>query len=53
VEAVSEANVRLTAARLRELSPIPHDLENAGKIQIAGCRYDLNTGRVQFLSLPP
>jgi carbonic anhydrase len=49
VEAVSEANVRLTVQRIRELSPILRDLERAGKIQIAGCIYDLATGRVQFL----
>jgi len=49
VEAVSEANVRLTVARIRELSPILRDLESAGKIQIVGCLYDLGTGRVQFL----
>jgi carbonic anhydrase len=49
VEAVSEANVRLTVERIRELSPILRDLENAGKIQIAGCIYDLDSGRVRFL----
>jgi len=49
VEAVAEANVRLTVARIRELSPILRDLETAGKIQIVGCIYDLETGRVQFL----
>jgi carbonic anhydrase len=50
VEAVCEANVRLTVARIRELSPILRDLENAGKIQIAGCIYDLDTARVRFLA---
>jgi len=49
VEAVSEANVRLTVERIRELSPILRDLENAGKIQIAGCIYNLDSGRVRFL----
>jgi carbonic anhydrase len=49
VEAVSEANVRLTVERIRDLSPILRDLENAGKIQIAGCIYDLDTGRARFL----
>ena len=49
VEAVAEANVRLTVARIRELSPILRDLETAGKIQIVGCIYNLETGRVQFL----
>jgi len=50
VEAVCEANVRLTVERIRELSPILRDLESAGKIQIAGCIYDVDTGRVRFLS---
>ena len=49
VAAVSEANVRLTVQRIRELSPILSELETAGKIQIAGCIYDLETGRVRFL----
>ncbi len=49
VEAVAEANVRLTVQRIRELSPILRDLESAGKIQITGCIYDLETGRVRFL----
>ena len=49
VEAVTEANVRLTVDRIRELSPILRDLETQGKIQIAGCIYDLATGRVRFL----
>jgi carbonic anhydrase len=49
VEAVGEANVKLTMERIRELSPILRDMEKAGKIQIAGCIYDLDTGRVRFL----
>src|SRR4029077_8085590 len=49
VEAVSEANVRLTVERIRELSPILLDLESKGKIQVTGCVYDLATGRVRFL----
>jgi carbonic anhydrase len=49
VEAVSEANVRQTLDRIRELSPILRDLEQAGKIQIVGSVYDLDTGRVRFL----
>jgi carbonic anhydrase len=49
VEAVAEANVRLTAEKIRELSPILRQMESEGKIQIAGCVYDLKTGRVHFL----
>jgi carbonic anhydrase len=48
VEAVSEANVRLTVERIRELSPILSDLEKAGKIRITGCVYNLETGLVRF-----
>ncbi|HEX5219014.1 MAG TPA: carbonic anhydrase family protein [Verrucomicrobiae bacterium] len=50
VEAVAEANVRLMVERIRELSPILRDMEKEGKLQMAGCMYHLDTGRVQFLS---
>src|SRR5262245_1168297 len=33
-----------------ELSPILRGMESEGKIQIVGCTYNLETGRVQFLS---
>jgi len=49
VEAVAEANVRLTVERIRKLSQVLRDLEAAGKIQITGCIYDVETGRVRFL----
>ncbi len=49
VEAVAEANVRLTVERIRELSPILHGMEREGKIQMVGCIYDLATGQVRFL----
>jgi len=52
VEAVAEANVRLTVKRIRELSPILRDMESAGRIQIAGCIYDLGSGRVRFMPRP-
>jgi len=50
VEAVSKANVELTVERIRELSPILRDMEKAGEIQIVGSIYDLDTGKVRFLS---
>jgi carbonic anhydrase len=53
VEAVAEANVRLTMERIRELSPILREMEDAGKIQIAGSIYEIETGRVRFLSPIP
>lgn len=49
VEAVAEANVRLTVERIRDLSPILRDMESEGQIQMVGCIYDLETGRVRFL----
>jgi carbonic anhydrase len=49
VEAVTEANVHLTMERIRDLSPIPREMENEGKIQAAGCIYELETGLVRFL----
>lgn len=49
VEAVAEANVRLTVQRIRDLSPILKGMESEGKIGIVGCIYDLETGRVRFL----
>ncbi len=50
VEAVAEKNVQLTVERIRELSPILSELEQAGKIQMVGCIYHLDTGHVQFLT---
>ncbi len=50
VEAVGELNVRQTMAEILETSPVLRDLEKAGKIKVAGCIYDLETGRVRFLS---
>jgi carbonic anhydrase len=51
VEAVAEANVRLTVQRIRELSPILRDMEAEGKIQIAGSIYNLETGQVHFIEV--
>jgi carbonic anhydrase len=48
VEAVAEENVQLTVERVRELSPILRDMEHEGRIQIVGCIYNLETGRVTF-----
>ncbi len=49
VEAVTEANVRLTVNRIRELSPTLRQMEDEGKIQIAGSIYNLETGQVRFI----
>ena len=50
VDGVAETNVQLTVERIRELSPILRDMEKEGNIQIVGSAYNLETGRVQFLS---
>jgi carbonic anhydrase len=52
VEAVAEANVRHTVEQIRKLSPILSAMERDGSIQIAGCIYDLETGKTRFLSAP-
>ena len=52
VEAVAEANVRLTVERIRELSPILRGMETEGQIGVVGCIYSLDTGRVRFLGAP-
>jgi carbonic anhydrase len=52
VEAVAEANVRLTVEQIRKLSPILSGMERDGSIQIVGCIYDLETGKTRFLSTP-
>ncbi len=49
VEAVAETNVRLTVERIRKLSAILREMEAAGQIQIVGCIYDLETGRVKWV----
>jgi carbonic anhydrase len=49
VEAVAEANVRLTVQRIRELSPILRSMESEGQIKVVGSIYNLETGRVRFL----
>lgn len=49
VEAVSAANVRLTARRLVDQSPILAGLVKEGRLRVAPALYDLSTGRVTFL----
>jgi carbonic anhydrase len=53
VEAVAEANVRLTVKRVRELSPILRGMETDGAISMVGCIYDLENGQVRFLDALP
>lgn len=53
VEAVAEANVRLTVQRIRELSPILKGMEDTGELKVTGGIYNLETGRVHFLDSAP
>jgi carbonic anhydrase len=49
VDAAARENVRQTMRELREKSPILKGLEQSGDIAIAGCMYDVSTGKVEFL----
>jgi carbonic anhydrase len=49
VHAVTEANVRLNVAAIRERSPILADLERSGQLEIVGAMHDIATGEVTFL----
>ena len=48
VQAVTDKNVALTVARIRERSPILRDMETKGQIGMAGAMYDVHTGKVTF-----
>lgn len=50
VRAVTEENVRLTVAKIRNDSAILRDLEQAGKIKIVGAMHDLSTHKVTLLN---
>jgi carbonic anhydrase len=47
---VTENNVHLTIAKIREESPILAELENQGEILIIGGVYDVETGQVNFFT---
>ena len=49
VHAVTETNVRLGVAEIRERSPILAELEAAGKVKVVGAMYDIETGAVTFM----
>lgn len=51
VDAVAQTNVLLTAAAIRRRSPILEDLEKKGSISITAGMYDLETGKVTFLTV--
>lgn len=48
VNNVTELNVSLTIARIRNESPIISELESSGLIKIIGGIYDVETGEVRF-----
>lgn len=50
VDAVAQSNVRHTIDVVRSNSSILADLEKNGKIRIVGSMYDLNNGKVSFMS---
>lgn len=50
VQAVTDKNVELTIARIRERSSILRDMAAKGQIGIAGAMYDVHNGKVTFSS---
>jgi len=50
VDAVAHTSVTLTLAKIRKDSPVLAELEQQGKIKIAGAMYDLNSGAVDFIT---
>ncbi len=49
VDKTIENNVRLTIDRIREKSPILHEMEKKGEIKIVGGVYHISSGKVQML----
>jgi len=49
VHLVTEKNVQLTIAQIRQQSPILKEMEDQGQIKIIGGLYDMDTGKVNFL----
>lgn len=50
VEAVGEANVKLTMEKIKKDSPVMKELIDSGKLLLVGGVYDLGTGRVNFMN---
>jgi carbonic anhydrase len=48
VDAVARKNVSLTIAKIREQSPVLHEMESGGSIKIMGAMYNLETGAAEF-----
>jgi len=52
VQAVADANIDLTVARIRESSDVLRELLEAGALAIVGGMYDLSSGAVTFHTTP-
>lgn len=50
VEAVAETNVRFAVAAMTEKSAVLKDLVESGAVKVIGALYDIETGKVTFLS---
>lgn len=50
VEAVGEANVKLTMEEIKKESPVMKDMIDSGDLLLVGGIYDLATGRVRYLN---
>jgi len=50
VDNAVRANIRLNVARLKDSEPILAELVHTGKLRIVGARYDLDSGRVDFIA---
>jgi carbonic anhydrase len=50
VEAVAETNVRFAVVALTEKSAVIKELVDAGVVKVVGALYDIETGKVTFLS---
>jgi carbonic anhydrase len=50
VDAVARRNVELAVAEIPRRSPVLADLQSSGAVKIVGAMYDINTGRVAFLT---
>lgn len=50
VEAVAETNVRMAVAAMTEKSAVLKELADAGALKVVGAVYDIETGKVTFLS---
>ena len=48
IDQVSEENVKMTIAHIRQKSKVIRDLEKQNKVRLVGAMYDISSGKVQF-----